>query len=242
MGGIPGFKSSFFQLLKIVFPPACPLCLETLPENWNDDFCARCLAGFKPLPSAHCSRCALPFTATENSSHLCGRCLSSSPTYLKVYAYGLYEATLRQAVHQFKFNHKVGLDRSLGKLLEQAIDSDLKIDLVLPVPLQEKRLQQRSYNQALLLVRDVARRRKWRVDNRLLAKVKETLPQHDLPAKQREKNLLGAFHLERQLAGEHILLIDDVMTTGATVSACSKVLLDGGAGSISVAVIARAAK
>lgn len=242
MGGFPGFKSSFIQLLKIVFPPACPLCLKTLPDNWPDDFCDTCLTGFNPLPKAHCPCCALPFVATESSSHLCGRCLTALPSYTKVYAYGLYDATLRQAVHQFKFNHKVGLDRSLGSLLEQSIGSDLEIDLVLPVPLQKKSLRRRSYNQALLLAREIARIRRWKVDNELLVKIRATLPQHELPAKERERNLRGAFRLTRQLSGEKILLIDDVMTTGATVSACSQVLLNGGAGSVNVAVIARAAR
>jgi len=148
---------------------------------------------------------------------------------------------LRHAIHQFKFNGKVGLDRALGQLLEQAIDSDLNIDLVVPVPLQRKRLQQRSYNQALLLAREVSRIRKWPVTHDLLVKIRETRSQQDLSAKERVKNLRGSFALQKNISGQKILLIDDVMTTGATVGACSRALIEGGAASVYVAVIGRAA-
>jgi len=129
----------------------------------------------------------------------------------------------------------------MGVLLEQVIDSDLKIDLLVPVPLQRKRLQQRSYNQALLLARVVAKLRKLPVDNDLLVKVRETESQQGLSAKERVKNLQGSFKLEKNVTGQNILLIDDVMTTGATVAACSRTLIEGGANHIYVAVIGRAA-
>lgn len=154
---------------------------------------------------------------------------------------GIYESSLRHAIHQFKFNGKVGLDRPLGRLLEHAISRDLKIDLVVPVPLQQKRLQQRSYNQALLLAREVARIRRWPLHHNLLAKVRETESQQGLTAGERVKNLRGAFQLQEPLSGQNILLIDDVMTTGATVAACSQVLIAGGAAEVVVAVIGRAA-
>lgn len=125
--------------------------------------------------------------------------------------------------------------------MEQAIDTDLKIDLLLPVPLQRKRLQQRSYNQALLLARVVAKIRELPLDNDLLVKVRETESQQGLSAKERVKNLQGSFKLEKNVAGQNILLIDDVMTTGATVAACSRTLIEGGAANIYVAVIGRAA-
>ncbi|RLB72710.1 MAG: hypothetical protein DRH07_03805 [Deltaproteobacteria bacterium] len=229
------------SLFKTFFPPACPLCGKTLPNNYSAPFCVACLGGFKPLPEAKCSLCSLPFVGISNSSHLCGRCIKQPPVYTKVYAVGLYELSLRRSIHQFKFNGKVGLDRPLGVLLEQVIDSDLKIDLLVPVPLQRKRLQQRSYNQALLLARVVAKLRRLPVDNDLLVKVRETESQQGLSAKERVKNLQGSFKLEKNVTGQNILLIDDVMTTGATVAACSRTLIEGGANHIYVAVIGRAA-
>ncbi len=154
---------------------------------------------------------------------------------------GLYESSLRHAIHQFKFNGKVGLDRSLGMLLERAISSELRFDLVVPVPLQKKRLQQRSYNQALLLAREVARIRKLPLNNNLLVKVHETESQQGLSAGERVKNLCGAFQLQGKLSGQKILLIDDVMTTGATIATCSQVLIEGGAAEVYAGIIGRAA-
>ena len=229
------------SLFKAFFPPACPLCSRTLTKDHYAVFCGSCLDGFRSLPDAKCPLCALPFSGISNSSHLCGRCIKQPPAYAKVYAVGLYEQSLRHAIHQFKFNGKVGLDRPLGKLLEQAIDVDLNIDLIVPVPLQRKRLQQRSYNQALLLAREVASIRKLPVANDLLVKILETESQQGLSAKERVKNLQGSFELQKNLSGQNILLIDDVMTTGATVAACSRVLAEGGAAKVYVAVIGRAA-
>lgn len=240
MGGFPQIRQLVWPLFKAIFPPACPLCGKTFPIAYADVFCSSCLSGFKPLPDAHCPRCALPFAGISNSAHVCGRCIQHPPAFEKVYAVGLYEQSLRRAVHQIKFNHQVGLDRPLGALLERRVDADLKIDLVVPVPLQRKRLKERSYNQALLLAREFARNRKLPVA-KLLCKSHETASQQGLSAKARVKNLQGAFTLQGQVQGGSILLIDDVMTTGATVEACSRVLIDGGATKVYVAVIGRAA-
>ncbi len=242
MGGFSGLKRILFWLFKQLFPPACPLCSRTLPIDWSDIFCADCLAGFRPVPEAHCPRCALPFAGAATTPHLCGRCTSQPPAYVRIYSVGLYEQSVRRAIHQFKFNQKISLDRPLGTLLEQAIDADLELDLVIPVPLHRKRLQQRSYNQALLLAREFARIRKLNVATDLLIKVRETPPQQGLTAREREKNLQGSFELQAGINGKRVLLVDDVMTTGATVSACSRLLMAGGAAAVSVGVIGRAAR
>jgi ComF family protein len=242
MGGFPHIKRVFTQFFKTIFPPACPFCLTTLSVGQTDPFCPTCSDGIHALTGACCSSCALPFVGSENSSHLCSRCLVKTPPFNHVYAYGYYEQTLRQMIHQFKFNNKVGLDRHLVRLVVSAIDPDLSVDLVIPVPLQRKSLQRRSYNQSLLLAREIARIRHWNVEKNLLKKIKETAPQHDLTARQREQNLRNAFHVRYPLSGEHVLLVDDVMTTGVTVSACSEALLAAGAGQVDVAVIARAAR
>ena len=241
MGLFPRMKKFLLLLFKQLFPPACPLCGHTLSSKDTDVLCTECLAGFKALPDAHCPTCALPFSGGSNSSHLCGRCTVHQPAYVKVYAVGLYEQSLRQAIHQFKFSRKVGLDRSLGVLLDEVVASDLTLDLVVPVPLYRKRLQQRSYNQALLLAREFARIRKLSVPTDLLLKVRDTEPQQGLSAKQRGQNLQGVFNLQGSVSGATVLLVDDVLTTGATVEACSQVLLAGGAKAVYVAVIGRAA-
>lgn len=231
---------SLAWLLAQLFPPACPLCSQTFSAGWTDPFCSDCLPGFLPLPAAHCPCCALPFAATENSAHLCGRCLKQPPPFRKVHALGRFDSSLRDAVHRFKFNDRVGLDRPLGTLLDRVIPTDIDIDLIVPVPLHRRRLQERSYNQALLLARELARRRQRPVAVDRLLKSAETAAQQGLPARERERNLHRVFHVQPPLHGERVLLVDDVMTTGATVRACSRVLLDAGATAVEVAVIGRA--
>ncbi|WP_321368871.1 ComF family protein [uncultured Desulfuromusa sp.] len=154
---------------------------------------------------------------------------------------GFYDQSLRRAIHHFKFSGKISLDRSLGVLLDRAVARDLSLDLVVPVPLHHKRLQQRSYNQALLLAREFSRNRKLPLAADRLIKIKATESQQGLSAKQRAENLHGAFKLQGSVSGATVLLIDDVLTTGATVEACSQVLLAGGAKAVFVAVVGRAA-
>jgi len=241
MGGFPKVTMFLLLLFRQLFPPACPLCRHTLSREETGVFCTECLSGFKPLTDAHCPVCALPFTGILNSSHLCGRCTVNLPAYEKVYAVGVYARSLRHAIHQFKFNCKIGLDRPLGMLLDEVVDRDLNVELVVPVPLSSKRLRRRSYNQALLLAREFARIRKLPVATDLLLKARDTEPQQRLSAKQRRQNLRGVFKLRGAVSGATVLLVDDVLTTGATAEACSQVLLAGGAKAVYVAVIGRAA-
>lgn len=233
-------RQVFFDLLKRLLPPACPLCSQSFPSSWAEPFCVDCLSQLSPLPSAHCSCCALPFTATQNSSHLCGRCLKEPPDFKVVHAFGLYQGLLRNAISQFKFNRRVLLDRALGELLNRAIPQGEEYDLQVAVPLSRQRLQQRNFNQSLLLARELVRHRRCPVAVDLLEKTRDTVPQHGLGAAERQRNLNDVFQCQRQLSGEKILLIDDVLTTGATLRACSEVLLRAGAGEVHVAVLARA--
>ncbi len=125
--------------------------------------------------------------------------------------------------------------------MAQTIPTDVNIDLIVPVPLHQKSLQQRSYNQAALLAREIGRTKKLPVAENLLLKQQDTLPQHFLSAVERGKNMQKAFTTKKHMGAKTILLVDDVMTTGATVEACSKVLKKSGAKLVYVAVACRAA-
>jgi len=237
---LAGLKRSIVWLVNQLLPAACPLCRCSFSPGWQQPFCATCLLGFKPLPAARCPCCALPFPALNQSAHLCGRCSISAPPFSKVHCAGLYELALRKAIHQFKFTQQVGLDRPLARLLAGAIAADCPCELIVPVPLHPRRLRQRCYNQSLLLAREIGRLRGLPVAARLLLKEQDTPPQQGLSAAAREKNLRHVFGLARPLNGERILLIDDVMTTGATASATSRLLLQQGAAEVQVAVVGRA--
>jgi ComF family protein len=146
-------------------------------------------------------------------------------------------------VHQFKYRGDFSLDRPLGGLLATVLETsgrDFLPDLIVPVPLHLSRLRQRGYNQSLLLARVLGRRWRKPVPGRLLVRLRPTSPQQGLKAVQRRLNLKGAFATRSALAGQKVLLIDDVMTTGATARECSRTLLSAGAGEVVVAVIGRA--
>lgn len=238
-----GFREEVNGLLDFFFPPLCLLCHLPLSEPSDLSLCQHCLGGCLPLTSPRCPRCALPFATIGGGDHVCGECLLHPPPFVWTVAAGLYEESLRHAIHRFKFDGILPLDRPLTRLLDNAWERNSPNwipDLVVPVPLHPLRLAQRTYNQALLIARELGRSRKLPVDPHLLLRVLSTVTQAGLTAKERQHNLLGAFALTRPLAGEKILLIDDVMTTGSTARNCAETLCVGGAGEVAVAVLARA--
>lgn len=238
--GLCGEVNGFFDLF---FPPLCLLCHASLRGSSDPSLCHRCLAGCLPLTSPRCPRCALPFATIGGGDHVCGECLLHPPEFIWTVAAGLYEETLRHAIHRFKFDGILPLDRPLSRLLDNAWQRNSPEwfpDLLVPVPLHPHRLGQRTYNQALLIARELGRGRKIPVDPHLLVRVRPTAAQAGLTAKERQRNLLGAFSLTRPLSGEKILLIDDVMTTGSTARICAATLRTGGAGEVALAVLARA--
>jgi ComF family protein len=238
----PWLQAEFRGLLDLLLPPACPLCGSESGGRPPFFFCPACLSGIHPIGSPCCPRCALPYTTEDGSDHLCESCLRDAPPFSRVVALGIYEENLRTAVQRFKYEGAIVLDRPLAELLATVLESGgaLRPDLLIPVPLHYSRLRERTYNQALLLARVLGRRWRLQVLPRLLVRNRPTPQQQGLKAEVRRQNLKGAFALNRKLNGERVLLIDDVVTTGATVRECSRVLLEGGAGEVVVAVLARA--
>ena len=233
--------SALSHWLGRLLPPVCPLCSGVFTAAAQAPFCPVCMITFHPLPAAHCPRCALPFVhSSATSSHLCGRCILEPPAYSAAYASALYEGQLRTAIQRFKFHQRPNLDRPLASLLERTLPSNLDVDLLIPVPLHPRRLRRRTYNQALLLARELGRIRGLPTDADVLIKCRITEPQQTLSATQRRQNLHGAFHLGKDVEGKTILLVDDVMTTGVTLDLCSRILLGGGAARVEVAVVGRA--
>ncbi|APG25055.1 ComF family protein [Syntrophotalea acetylenica] len=230
-------------LFDLLLPACCPLCGVLLAGGASQGFCPDCLEGFRPLDRSHCPRCALPYPAPSGSNHLCESCLRQDPPFVWTRCLGLYEQTLRAAVHRFKFQNAVHLDRPLARLLAASLEDvprGFRPDVLVAVPLHRRRLQARTYNHSLLLARELGRLWKIPAPGRLLRRVRPTLPQQGLSAKLRRRNLRGAFALTRPLEGERILLVDDVLTTGATARECAATLLAGGASRVAVAVLARA--
>lgn len=200
--------------------------------------CAGCVAAFPPLPTARCVCCALPAATGQH----CGRCLSHPPHYDHTIAALAYGDPLDQAVQAFKYRPALGLSRFLSGLLDEAVSAATagnQIDLIIPLPLAPARLTERGFNQALELARPLAARRRIRLEARAVRRIRNTPPQVQLPWKERARNIQGAFVCGLPLTGLRVAVVDDVMTTGASLDEMARVLKGAGAAHVTNWVVAR---
>jgi len=154
---------------------------------------------------------------------------------------GYLEGTLRTAIHRFKYSNMRLLAAPLGQLMSQyLLRNQLPVDVIVPVPLHPHRLRERGYNQAALLAKEMEKALGLPLLEDALVRVRSTIPQVGLSARERRDNVRGAFHwADRSLEGQRILLVDDVCTTGATLEACSLALREGGVSVVWGLVLAR---
>jgi ComF family protein len=177
----------------------------------------------------------MPFSSEY--AEICWQCLKKAPPFSMVMNYGLYEGVLAEAINHLKFHGLKRFARPLGRLL---LSFDLPmIDGIIPVPLSIKRLRERGFNQSLLIAKTISKEKKVPLMMDILFKKKETPPQVSLSAKERLSNLKNAFEVKGDIQDLRLLLVDDVMTTGATVTECSKMLIKAGAKEVIVLTLAR---
>ncbi len=227
------------EMGRQLLPPACLYCgaYRVSPSHFR--LCPGCRRGIEKLPPGRCICCALPFAA-GSSRHLCQSCLADPPPFDRVYASGLYLGLLREMIQRFKYDGAVGLDLPLGRMLSHALRPEAhRFDLLMPVPLCRKRLRLRGYNQALLLARMVGRELDMRVVVRGIQRVRETVALEGLGVKDRRRSLSKAFRVVTSVEGRRILLVDDVMTSGATAREIGWTLKQAGALEVCLAVVAR---
>ncbi|MDJ0782483.1 MAG: ComF family protein [Desulfosarcinaceae bacterium] len=262
-----GLRAIVAALGKAIFPAKCHLCgafchpsdrdrrrhdtaFQHALRRWLCDDCAR---DYAAITSPLCPRCGRPFVAREGDDHLCGDCRRHPAVFDRARAAGVYDGALRALILRFKFQGQVGLAVPLGGLLLETFLNHWQaddIDLILPVPLHSRRMRRRGFNQAYLLLR---RWSVWyeaqhqaplpcRIERDLLRRIRPTAPQTGLKRAAREDNLKKAFKLRtpQACAGKRILLVDDILTTGATVNACARVLRQAQARRVDVLTLARA--
>jgi ComF family protein len=194
-----------------------------------------------------CGVCGLPFptfdpaTVGRSMAGPCGPCATRRPAFTYARSAGLYEGALREAVHAFKFAGKTALARVLAELTIDQCGEALPVapDVVVPVPLHRSRQRERGFNQSALLAARIARGLAVPCSPRLLRRRRPTRAQSDLSASERRANVRGAFVASGGVAGRHVLVVDDVLTTGATVSECAHALLGAGAVTVGVLTVAR---
>jgi ComF family protein len=216
-----------------LLPGSCLLCKA---DSRAMLLCLDCAADLPLPPGTRCPQCAEPTTHGER----CGACLKGRPHFDRTVTLFRYDFPVDRLIHALKYHHQLAVAPWLGaRLAQRLIAADQR---VMPLPLHADRLRQRGFNQSLEIARAVGQALNLPVDASSLSRHRATPPQADLPPGERHKNVRGAFSCATRLNGEHIVLIDDVMTTGATVNECARVLKLHGAAEVTVAVAARALK
>jgi ComF family protein len=237
---------TFQRLLNLVFPPVCPICQTLLNGKGNDYLlCATCRTAIKPIHPPYCPRCGLPVSSGDEAGYLCGPCMKEKRHFEIHRSSGLYDGALKEAIHTFKYGGVFSLVRLFGDLLQptlQTLSREYPLDVMIPVPLHIRRLRERGFNQAFLLVKELNRRIGISYKGRVLKKIKDTPVQSSLKKRERRKNLTGVFQVKdtEAIQGKSVVLVDDVYTTGATVNECSHTLLKAGAERVAVLTVARA--
>ena len=235
-------RSELTGLLDLLLPPLCLVCRERSTIHRQTMLCAECDEQLPRYSGARCTCCALPFAAT-GGSHLCEACLRHRPAFSSIFYHGLYKEQLRDSIQRFKYHDDISLARVLGQLTVSSTAADLHSydpELIIPVPLHRTRLRQRGYNQALLLARELGELDRYPVTSQGLRRVRPTVTQQGLDAGERRRNVRGAFEVDGEpVRGKRVLLVDDVMTTGATLHECARILRRAGATDVAAAVVAR---
>lgn len=224
-----------FFVRSTLFPHHCTVCASPLAQDIN--LCPACRAEL-PLNNPACPHCALPISG--GAGQPCGHCIRRPPPFATSCVPLLYHPPLSRLIGEFKFGHKLHLAKPLSRLFCELVPDNLPMpELIVPIPLHPHRLRERGFNQSLELARRVAAEFNLRISWQHCRRTRPTPPQTGLDLNARRRNLKSAFEADSALAGRHIALFDDVITTGSTVTAASQALLRAGADRVDVWALAR---
>ena len=221
-----------FSASHILFPGQdCALCAAA---SGDSVVCAQCEAALPRLAPC-CARCAVALAHAGT----CGRCLRGPPAFDAALAVFEYRFPVDRVIHRFKYSADLAMGRWLALQLARRARDEARPDLLVAPPLTVARLRERGFNQAIEIARTVSKRLGVRCAIAALEKVRDTAPQPGLTRSGRRRNLRHAFRCRARFSGEHVAIVDDVMTTGATADAIARTLKAAGAGRVSVWAVAR---
>lgn len=229
------FERASWTLLDLVFPPRCQNC-----QQLGERLCAVCRAEIEYLKKPVCSYCGYPQHA-PTADDRCDQCRRISFGNIRIRSMAFHGGSLRSAIHSLKYRRNPALGETLADLMSRHWLADFPADaMLIPVPLGTGRKQERGFNQAEVLARGLGAR--WRCPLLLdgLSRGRETRSQVGLNAQERQSNVAGAFVASPKVKGQAVILVDDVCTTGATLSACAESLLQSGATQVWAYTLARA--
>ena len=227
------FLNSCTRAAQAVLPQHCLLCSASASVR---PLCGACYIRLPWLTAPRCPQCALPTQA----GNVCGACLSQPPRFDAVTAAFAYEWPLSTLIHHYKYAGNLALAGLLANALAACIATP--VDLIIPMPLAPQRLRERGFNQALEVARIVSRATGIALAVDACRRVRDGAPQAALPWQERAKNIRGAFVCDADLSGRRVAVIDDVLTTGATLNELARNLRKAGAVEIHGWVVARTLK
>ena len=248
---VPAARSWLLAALDLVFPAVCPVCERALGDGRRDPLCGECWTRIERIADPCCDCCGVPFGVFESAPRssvsppagagTCEACTKEPPPFVWARAAAHYGGPLRDAVHAFKFRRKRALARPLAALVLEHYDANLArgFDALVPVPLSAEREHERGFNQAALLAECLGRDLGLPVKARWLRRTRTTPPQSELGAAERHANVRGAFAAPPRVSGRAVIVVDDVFTTGATVTECCRALTSAGARRVAVLTVAR---
>lgn len=237
-------------LLNLIFPLDCRICEKPIRESKGYSICENCFKTIEFIDKPYCVKCGKPFLIStdlfkQEREILCVDCKRKKYSFEFARSVGIYRGVLRECIHLFKYHGEKKLAEPLGELLIDYLvrNQEFKkgIDLIIPVPLHKNDLKGRGFNQSVLLGRIIENYFSIPAKEEVLIKKKLTPSQVNLSKKEREKNILRAFSIDRpeEIRGKNILILDDIFTTGSTVEECSKELKKAKAKNIFILTLAR---
>jgi len=242
------YTNLFKNQLTLLFKPHCFLCASN--QTGKHGLCHACLKDLTWSPASSCPQCGL-----SSGGQICGCCISSTPDFDRTHTVFLYAFPIDTMIQRYKYGGTLSLSHTFGQLMGEKIGTTNNhdaIDLIIPMPMHPTRLIERGFNQALEIAKildsylyktstlnNASKNSTSKLDYKSVIRQTLTPPQASLPLKDRVKNIKGAFKINKDLTGKRIAIVDDVMTTGASLNELAKTLKKAGATHVECWVIAR---
>ena len=227
------------KIIDTILPADCLVCRDI--ADTRDNLCETCRTDL-PWLSIACQQCSIPLSTSLSTR--CGTCIKTPPAFDKAVASCHYQTPLLELIHQLKFHAQLAAAACLGHLLvtrvAQAYEDDCLPESILPVPLHPKRCRERGFNQAVEISRILQKKLNIPMHVNALQRVQHTPAQRGLSAKSRRRNLKNAFAVQGDLNAKHVVIVDDVMTTGSTMNQLAQLLKQHGVERVDVWCCARA--
>ena len=223
---------SFWSMLDLLFPPNCGGCGKV-----GSCWCVDCQKRVNILDGILCDICGLP----QDEPGVCGTCLAERPHFRALRAWAVFSEPIQPALHGLKYRRNISMGDAFALQMAPFVKSlNWQIDMVIPIPLGRKRYKERGYNQVAMIAKPLALALDTRYAPKGLMRRKETRSQVGLTKVERKANIQNAFQAGRGIAGKSVLIMDDVSTTGSTLSAGAEVLYSAGATDVYALTVARA--